>query len=127
MEKYNPSKPPNPEQWLALDESSRIGLVREYVDAYETDAVTEEEAKNLHAVIHVIIENQLAENVDPVPDTLKRLIKQGLTRHNAIHAIGSILAEELFDVMQGSTELPTPLYNARLEKLTAKRWKKGKW
>ena len=127
MEQYNPIHSPNPEDWLSIDEGIRINMVREYVDANEEHLVTEESAKSIHAAIHVVVENQLALDAEPVPETMARLIRQGLTRHDAIHAIGAVLSDRIFEVINGNEELPMPRYKSKLNKLTAKRWKKGKW
>jgi hypothetical protein len=46
---------------------------------------------------HVIVENQVAlGEAYPVQSVLLRLMEEGLDRHDAIHAIGSVLAERLF-------------------------------
>jgi hypothetical protein len=50
------------------------------------------ENKRLHATAHVIVENQAAMgDATVVPATLDRLMREGLDRHDAIHAIGSVL------------------------------------
>jgi hypothetical protein len=46
----------------------------------------------LHAVMHVIIENQVALGDEvPAQRTLRRLMAEGLDRHQGIHAISSVL------------------------------------
>jgi len=125
MEDYNPSQTPPPEEWLELDELSRISMVLEYHEA--TGAEMDEEAMNLHSMLHVVVENQLAANVVPVPATMARLIRQGLSRHEAIHAIAGVLAEDLFDILKNKREFDAKRYRIRLNKLTAKRWRKRKW
>lgn len=126
MERYDPSQAVDSEAWQVLDESVRIDLIQ----AYHRDNGEElpENAKKLHAVIHVIVENQLAQGVEPVPSTLAKLTRQGLDRHEAIYAIGAVLAEDIFELLQ-SNEASNfhQRYRKRLEKLTAKRWKKGQW
>ncbi len=124
MEKYNPLEAPPREDWLELDEATRIGLVRDYHDTI--DCELEEDRKQLHAGIHAVVENQIALSVEPVPGTVARLRRQGLSRHEAIHAVGAVLAEGLVSAMQGGgDELNPKKYRRRLEKLTAKRWRKG--
>jgi hypothetical protein len=47
--------------------------------------------KTVHALIHVIVENQVAlGDKYPVKSVLSRLIAEGLNRHEAVHAIGSV-------------------------------------
>jgi hypothetical protein len=42
-------------------------------------------------VFHVIVENQAAQGLEtPVRRTLARLQAEGLSRHDAVHAVGSI-------------------------------------
>ena len=82
----------------------------------------------IHSVFHVIVENQIAEEVELIPETLAKLIRQGLDRHDAIHAIAAILSEEIFDICNGKiTEISTKKYRRKLEKITAKRWRKGQY
>jgi hypothetical protein len=48
-----------------------------------------------------VVENQLAlGEATPVPTTLERLMDEGLDRHEAIHAIGSILMRIMFDAIR---------------------------
>ena len=126
MENYHPSQTPSPEEWLKLDESIRIDLVRK---AHEAAGIKfeEERAENMHSVIHVIVENQLALKVDSVPATISKLTRQGLSRHEAIHAIGAVISEDLFNIVKNDQEHNFKKYRRRLDKLTAKRWRKGKW
>jgi len=126
LDRYNAEQPPDPDTWLDLDEFERIDLVQDFVEANETDI--QEEARKLHALIHVAVENQLAMAVDPVPETMARLVRQGLTRHDAIHAIGTVLSGGMYEIMKGNAKAWNPRrYGKRLKKLTAKRWRQGKW
>jgi hypothetical protein len=56
MKRYDPLKPPDPEEWLVLDETERINLVREH---HRRARVRLPNAQ-IHALIHVIVENQSA-------------------------------------------------------------------
>jgi len=122
---YKASIAPNPAEWLSLDEQLRLDLVVDYVNKNENNI--EEPAKRIHASIHVIVENQLALESEPTPKTYSRLRKQGLSRHEAIHAIGAVISEDMFEIMRGNKDQAFEKYKGRLEKLTAKRWKRGKW
>jgi hypothetical protein len=133
MERYNPSRAPNPKQWLALSESERLELVAEYhADASEeiqaSDSDEALERNDLHATMHVVVENQLAEGIEPVCEAVSRLIHEGLDRHDAVHAIGAELAGHLFDTLHHCRPTPGPekvtqLYYERLRKLTAASWR----
>ena len=126
MNIYHPSKTPSPGEWLELDELTRIDLVRKFHEASEAE-FEEEQAKEVHSTIHVIVENQIALGVEPVPATIFRLMRQGLSRHESIHAVGAVLSQDLFEMLKQNKEHDIKKYRRRLDKLTAKRWNKGKW
>jgi hypothetical protein len=108
--------------WLQLDEGERIELVSAY-HRHQTVALPNPQ---LHAVIHVVVENQLALGEEVVVATLKRLQHEGLSRHDALHAIGSVLAENLYELMNeedGAAGEPYRKYLERLQKLTAQAWR----
>jgi len=83
--------------------------------------------ETIHAAVHVIVENQVALGDEfPAKAVLLRLMKEGLDRHEAIHAIGSVLSEEFFVVMSGQ-EAGGDLnadYIEKLKSLTADSWRK---
>ena len=126
MDKYNPDKPVDPEDWSALDEAIQIELVHDFHS--ELDLEMTGEALRVHSSIHVIVENQLAMGVDLIAETIAKLTRQGLNRHDAIHAIGAIISEDIFDVIKGNVAEFSPIkYRRKLEKITAKRWLKGQY
>lgn len=50
----------------------------------------------LHATLHTIVENPNAMGDETVvKDTLKRLQREGLDRHEAVHAVGSALVDQM--------------------------------
>ncbi len=66
--------------------------------------------------------------VKPAGATVERLVSEGLDRHDAIHAIGAVLTEDMSALARGDVTLwDQDRYRKRLEKLTAKRWRNGKW
>ena len=72
----------------------------------------------LHITMHAIVENQIARKDPPeVPDTLERLLEQGMTRHEAIHAIAAEVVEVAFPVFQGRELFKTKRYIKRLRHL----------
>ena len=84
-------------------------------------------------LFHVIVENQIADDELPVRRTAQRLMAEGLDRHEAIHAIGSVAAGNIYDLMReadsdskpGETKSdqdPIKAYLVELEGLTAKGW-----
>jgi hypothetical protein len=101
MDKYNPNESVDSKNWLALDEAIRIELVHDFHS--ELDLELAVEALNLHSTIHVLVENQLAMGVELIPETIAKIIRQGLNRHEAIHDIGAIISEDIFDLLKGNT------------------------
>ena len=121
MTSYDPDKPPRSD-WLETDEGERVEVVASYHRRRRIDLPNTE----LHAVIHVVVENQLALGEPVVVETVARLQREGLSRHDALHAIGSVLANDLFELMQENTETTGDTYRRyldRLQKLTAKDWR----
>lgn len=123
MKRYDPERAPVPEDWLALDEQERIALVA----AHHRRTRVKLPNRQLHAAIHVVVENQLAERIAVVEATVERLLAEGLDRHEAIHAIGSVVAEHLWKAMNEKLRGPDPMeeYFRRLEALTASDWLEG--
>ncbi len=116
--KYNPLIPPEPQKWLQLDETERITIVEKYHKRHNIGIPN----LKLHAVFHVIVENQLAMGVEPVVATLERLQREGLDRHQAIHAISTALADDFFNILQGNVDENTDSeseYFRKLNDLTA--------
>jgi hypothetical protein len=124
MKKYDPDKTVRSSDWLQTDEGERIELVRSYHRHRNIRLPNE----RLHAVIHVIIENQLALSEAGVVETLARLQAEGLGRHDALHAIGSVLADYVYALMQDEAEEVREPYHRYLEDLktlTASNWRRG--
>ena len=124
MQRYNPLEAPNPEEWLALDEQERIDLVRDY----HRRAGIRLPNEKLHATLHAIVEAQIALGDEtPAGRIAQRLISEGLDRHDAIHAIGMVLAEHLYDMLKTtkSDKDPNAPYFAALERLTAEDWRRS--
>jgi hypothetical protein len=130
---YDPLIEPDPEEWLALDEQERINLV----EAYHESAGIDVPNITVHAIFHAVVENQIAEgDALPVKRVAQRLMSEGLDRHEAIHAIGYVLANHMNDLMRevrsnspsdDRTLPPDPnaRYYAELERLTADEWRRS--
>ena len=124
MNRYDPEVAPDASEWLVLDEGERLILVEEY--HRDARISLPRRARRLHATIHTIVENQLAlEDQTIVRATLQRLMDAGLTRHEAIHAIGSVLSEHIYDLLHMESlpaEGHAPYY-AALQQLTLEKWR----
>jgi len=118
---YDPSVAPDSTAWLDMDEDERLEMVREYhrrrrIKLPNLDA---------HALTHAVIENQLEEGLVPASSAFNRLLAEGLDRHEAVHALGSVLMEHIWNLTnkpRGDGD-PNAPYLAALEKLTAASWR----
>lgn len=118
---YDPLVPPKPDEWHALSELDRIALVK----AYHRQAGIDLPNEQIHAVLHTVVESQIAAGQElPVAATMIRLQNEGLDRHEALHAVASVLATHLQAVMQGQRagSDPNAPYYGELYDLTAKGW-----
>jgi hypothetical protein len=124
VEQYDALAAPAQEAWLALDDSERIELVSQY-HRNIGEELPEAGQNLLHATMHVVVESQLALGILPVCQALDRLLREGLDRHDAIHAIASVLASLVHDVVAGESDDINERYAAELHELTAKSWRAG--
>jgi hypothetical protein len=84
-------------------------------------------SEEVHATVHVTIENQIAMGDEaPVRRAVERLRGEGLDRHEAVHAVGWVFAEQLFKTLNDPRAHAFPLeeYNAAIERLTAESWRR---
>ena len=123
MNRYDPSQTPDPAEWLDLDEQERLDRVERYHRRARIDLPN----CTIHATIHVAVENQLAAGDESVVRAVARLMKEGLSRHDAVHAIGSLVAEQIYDLLKlkDSPEASRARYYAALERLNAAHWRDG--
>jgi len=122
---YDPERTPDPVAWLELDEQERILLVEQY----HRRARIKLPNLKLHATFHVIVENQIAANLEPVIQAMARLNKEGLTRHDAVHAVASVVAEHVYDLLNTNAKddagTAQARYNAAVDRLNARNWRGG--
>jgi hypothetical protein len=117
--RYDPEVAPDAARWQELGEDEQIMLA----EAYHRQAEVELSNTTVHAVMHVIIENQVAKGDElPVRRAIERLMGEGLDRHEAVHAVGSVLAGHLTDTLKAGAA-NNAAYNAAVERLTAESWR----
>ena len=107
---------------MALDEGTQIDLVMAY---HRRKRVALEDAK-VHATAHVVVENQILQGKPPlVGTTFARLVEEGLSRHDAIHAVASVLLYVIFEIKKDPSYQrdPSIQYNRELAGLTAASWR----
>lgn len=120
MEAYDPLNAPDPDEWQSTDEQERIILVMEH----HREAGVKLPQDKLHAIVHVIVENQIALGDEiPAQATLERLIREGLDRHDAIHAVGNVLVDYMQELAGGNAgPNSNEKYDEELKKLKAAEW-----
>ena len=77
----------------------------------------------MHAIIHATVETQLAEAHEQARAALARLLDEGLSRHDAVHAIGTVLAGQIYRTMHGEA-FNAEEYNRSLDALSAESWQR---
>ncbi|MBK1613621.1 hypothetical protein CKO44_09075 [Rubrivivax gelatinosus] len=124
MQRYDPDSAPDPEHWLVLDEALRI----ERAEQYHRKAGIQLPNVRAHAAFHAIVENQIALGLAPVVRAMARLRADGLSRHEAIHAVCTALAEHFFELMQSPDRTLAAAsqarYEAAVERLDAAEWQR---
>jgi hypothetical protein len=112
-----------PADWLALEEGERLRQVKGYHERYDGLLVEPE----IHAAVHVVIENQIAmDDETPVRQALERLMSEGLTRHEAVHALGSVLTEMIVAVANDkkAKDVQADAYKEAIARITAEDWRR---
>jgi len=116
--RYDATEAPNVSEWLEADEAKRLATVLRYHKRGREGAGS----LRAHAAIHVTVENQLAEGLGGAVRAMGRLREQGLERHDAVHAIGSAVAEQIYAALKHRA-FDAAQYEARLDVLTAEAWR----
>lgn len=121
---YNPENTPSPSNWLELPEQERVRIVSTF---HMVHRLKSGNAK-AHAAIHVIVENQVAMGFGPTVRAMARLQSQGLSRHDALHAVGSVVSGYMFAAMRKPAEADSHALqseiNSAIERLDAESWRK---
>lgn len=120
---YNPDQAPDPREWLALDHLARHRLAT----AYHEKARIKTPKPNEHGVFHIIVETQIAKRFEPTCRAMERLQRQGLSRHESIHAIAAAIHEFASEIKEARSPENMLIVNSRMsagiERVTAANWK----
>ncbi|MEO6326709.1 MAG: hypothetical protein ABIQ65_18945, partial [Thermoanaerobaculia bacterium] len=107
--------------WLEADEGERLAAIRLHHE--ELAAHPRAENNRLHAGVHLIVENQLASGEAPdVSRAVLRLMAAGASRHEAIHAVGLVLMEEMAQMVQEERAFDLKRVGKELKGLKAAEW-----
>ena len=109
MKRSDPEVAPDPTDWLSLDELERI----DRVEAYHRRHRIKLPNIKVHAVVQAVVENHLAEGLDCACRALTRLMGEGLSRHDSLHAIAAVLMDFLWEIHKAGVDEPTAEAQAR--------------
>ncbi len=117
--RYDPANAPDRSAWLDADEAERLDAILRYHKR------AKERAGNMraHSAIHAAVENQLAEGHDAAVRAITRLMGEGLDRHDAVHAIGSVVAKQIYTMLKQQRPHDSAEYATQLDQLTAESWR----
>jgi len=119
--RYDPAAAPDPSRWLEIDEQERVMLV----EAHHRRAGVDLPNMTVHATVHATVENQAAMGDEvPVRRAIERLMGEGLDRHEAVHAVASVLTMHLHEALKAG-RANSDAYNEAVERLTAESWRKA--
>jgi hypothetical protein len=119
---YDAGRAPDPTAWLEMDDSLKMLAVEQHHGSLDDD--TDMPNPRMHAQMHVIVENQLAGGEFPeVQATLERLSGAGIARHDAIHAIGSVMAEAIGRILKDGTAFDLEAAMRALDELDPEDWR----
>jgi hypothetical protein len=108
--------------WAELAEAERLARVKRYHEGTLAPGKRPPSMER-HAGLHVLVESQLATGVPPqAPAALRRLRAEGMSRHDAIHALGWLATEHVRRALEAQRPLDDAAYAADLDALTIQRW-----
>lgn len=109
--------------WLALSETERMRLAQNF----HVQSRIKVPRIKAHAAILVIIENQIAIGYAPTKPAVERLMAGGLSRHEALHAVGSVVARAAHELRISTDPEVHRTHQERLgadiDSLTVESWK----
>ncbi|HEX6368102.1 MAG TPA: hypothetical protein VF006_04155 [Longimicrobium sp.] len=119
LTKYDPDRAPDPERWLAQREMHLVDIVQRYHRREQIPLPDE----RVHAAIHVMVENQVAlGGRTPVHDAVGRLMGEGMSRHDAIHAVGAVLGKHMHRATETGVPVSREAYYADVRAITREGW-----
>lgn len=72
----------------------------------------------MHVIIHSVLEGQIAGGEPAeVSQTIEELVRRGLSRYEAIHRVGAVLAEEIWHILKEDRPFDAPTFRQGLQQL----------
>ncbi len=119
---YDAERAPDAAAWTEASEDDRLAAIEAHHRALGAPHPAVRQPR-LHAAIHLVVESQLASGSPPeARRALDRLVRGGLSRHEAVHAIASVVASAAQGALSGSRFDPAA-YARALDALTAEAWR----
>jgi Domain of unknown function (DUF1841) len=110
-----------PTTWLGADDEVRTLAIRAHHDGLAGHP--DQPDPKLHASFHLIAENQIAAGEPAETATaLARLVGAGASRHEAIHAVMSVVATEVHAMRQERRHYDRARVGGELARLLAADW-----
>jgi hypothetical protein len=95
--------------WERLD-----GLSEREIEADGTNPI-------LHIQIHATVENQLEQDSPAgVREIVEELLGRGISRHDAVHAVGSVLIQEIYGILKEQRAFEPERYLSDLHRLISR-------
>lgn len=108
-----------PDRWLELTESERHEQTVTWHDNNPNPVIHARTPDDMHARMHVAVEDQVATNEPPVARrTLDRLTHEGLNRHVAVHALIDVFIRQMVATMASATPFDNAAYATQLDALS---------
>jgi hypothetical protein len=121
---YDPNIEVDVAAWKGLEERERLSRVAKYHNATLKKAHMPPSMQR-HAAMHVIVESQIADAAPAeAKSALERLRGEGMSRHNAVHAIGWLATEHMRRAMAKQRPVDDKAYAKDLTTLTGHNWLK---
>lgn len=118
--KYRADHEPGDSFWADLSEEEQIHAI---IQHHRLRNIELPDAQ-LHALTHLLVEQHLACGKSPVAvASLRRLVGEGLSRHEAVHAIGWVLTTTMHELSTGELDGDLNVtYEQRLDLLPESWW-----
>ncbi len=98
-------------------EELKLRLLKEHHDAPHPGL--EGGRLRIHVALHAVVEFQLLDGVPPqTRETLERLVNQGMSHHEAVHAIADVVSDAMTELMEQEIPFDEERYAERLAGLS---------